>query len=145
MDFGIPAQRALSIEVPIFKGKGDIRNCSCHRAVKFLEHGLKVLENRLSRIVSVDQRQLEFMRERGTTDAVFIWRRMQEEYHVKGKKLYMCFVDQEKAFYRVLWKVLEWAMNKKEIAEVLIRSVMSAWGNKDKGMSGFWVVRGVWG
>ena len=35
---------ALSIVVPIFKGKGDIRNCSCYRAVKFLEHGMKVVE-----------------------------------------------------------------------------------------------------
>ena len=38
------------------------------------------------------------MPERGTIDAVFILRRMQEEYYAKGKKLYMCFVDLEKAF-----------------------------------------------
>ena len=35
---------------------------------------------------------------RGTIDAVLFLRRMQEEYHAKGKKLYMCFVDLEKAF-----------------------------------------------
>ena len=28
--FGIPAEWALSIVAPIFKGKGDIRNCSCY-------------------------------------------------------------------------------------------------------------------
>ena len=43
----------------------------------------------------------------GTIDAVFIKRRLQKEYHAKGKKLYMCFVDLEKAFYRVPTKVLE--------------------------------------
>ena len=32
---------------------------------------------------------------RGTIDAVFILRRMQEEYHANGKMLYMCFVNQE--------------------------------------------------
>ena len=32
---------------------------------------------------------------------------MQEEYHAKGKKLYMCFVDLEKAFDRVLRKGLQ--------------------------------------
>ena len=37
----------------------------------------------------------------------------------------MCFVDQEKAFDRVLRKVLEWAMRKKRIPDVLVRSVMS--------------------
>ena len=31
--------------------------------------------------------QIGFMPERGTIDAVFILRRMQEEYHAKGKKL----------------------------------------------------------
>ena len=39
-------------------------------------------------------------------------RRMQEEYFAKAKKLYMCFVDLEKAFARLPWKVLEWAMRK---------------------------------
>ena len=92
-------------------GKGQIRNCSCYRAVKLPEHGMKVVERlfgkRLHRIVSVDEVQFGFMNERGTTDAVFILGRMQDEYHVKGKKLYMCFVDLEKASDRVPRKVLE--------------------------------------
>ena len=65
--FGMPAELALSIVVAIFKGKGDIRNCSCYRAVKHLEHDMKVvervLEKRLDRIVSVDEMQFEFMPE----------------------------------------------------------------------------------
>ena len=43
--------------VPIFKGKGDIMNCSCYGAVKLLEHGMKVVEmvlgKKLCRIVTV--------------------------------------------------------------------------------------------
>ena len=42
--FGMPAVWALSIVVPIFKGKGDIRNCSGYGAVKLLEHGTKVVK-----------------------------------------------------------------------------------------------------
>ena len=41
--FGMPAEWALSMVVPIFKRKGDIRNCSCYRAAKLLEHGMKVV------------------------------------------------------------------------------------------------------
>ena len=46
--------------------------------------------------MSVDEMQFGFMPERGTIDAVFILRMLQEEYHAKGKMLYMCFVDLEK-------------------------------------------------
>ena len=37
----------------------------------------------------------------------------------------MRFVDLEKALHRVPKKLLEWAMRKKGIPEVLVRSVMS--------------------
>ena len=48
--------------------------------------------------MSVDEVQLGFMPERRKIDAVFILRRLQEKCHAKGKMLYMCFVDIEKAF-----------------------------------------------
>ena len=65
--------------------------------------------------MSVDEMQFGFMPERGTIDAVSILRSLQEEYHARGKKLYMCFVDLEKAFDRVPNNVFEWAMRKKGI------------------------------
>ena len=65
------------------------------------------------------------MPERGTIIAVLILARLQEDYHAEGKRLYICFVDPEKAFDRVPRKVLEWAMRKKGIPKVLVRSVMN--------------------
>ena len=44
--------------------------------------------------------QFGFMPGRRTTEALFVMRRMQEEYTDK-KKLYMCFVDIDKTFDRV--------------------------------------------
>ena len=69
--------------------------------------------------------QFSFMPGRGTTDALFVVRRMQEKHRDKKKKLYMCFVDIEKAFDRVSGKVKEWAMRKKGLPEVIVRAVMS--------------------
>ena len=80
----MPVECTLSIVVPIFKGKGDIINCSCHRAVKLIEYGMKVVERVLEKrlCVSVDEMQFGFMPERGAIDAAFIVR-MQKEHHAK--------------------------------------------------------------
>ena len=61
----------------------------------------RMLVKKLCRIVTVDEMQFGFMPEREIIDAVFILRKMHEEYHAEGKKLYMYFVDLEKAFDRV--------------------------------------------
>ena len=45
------AEWALSIVVPLFKGMGGIRYCSCYRAVKLLGHGMKVVERVLEKIL----------------------------------------------------------------------------------------------
>ena len=71
------------------------------------------------------ERKFGFMPGKVMIDAVFILRRLQEEYLVKEKKLYMCFVDLEKAFDRVPSKVLEWAIRKRCIPEAMVRAVMS--------------------
>ena len=68
-------------------------NCSCYGAVNLIEHGMKVvdgvLEKVLCRIVIVDEMQFGFMSESGTIDSVSILRWMQEEYHAIGQKLYV--------------------------------------------------------
>ena len=46
-------------------------------------------------LVNLKGMQFGFMPGKATVDAIFIVRRMQEEYQKKDKKLYMCFVDME--------------------------------------------------
>ena len=46
----------------------------------------------------------------------------------------MCFVDMEKAFDRVPRKVMEWAMRKKSLPEVMVRAVMSLYDGAKTGM-----------
>ena len=50
---------------------------------------------------------------------------MQENFRVKGKKLYFGFVDLEKAFDRVPREVISWAMRKLGGEEWLVSAVMS--------------------
>ena len=125
----MPVEWALSIVDPILKEKGDIRNCRCNRDVKLIEHGMKVVERVLERkhhrIVTVNEMKFSFMPGRGTIDTVFILRRMQKGYHAKGKKFYICIVDLEKAFDRIQRNMLQWAMSKKGIPEVMAISVIS--------------------
>ena len=69
--------------------------------------------------------QFGFLPGKGTIDEVFILRWIQEEYLAKQKKLYMCFVDLEKAFDRVTRTLVEWAMRKKGIPQALVGAVIS--------------------
>ena len=75
---------------------------------------------------------------------------MQEEHQAKDKRMYICFVDLEKTFDRVPRKVMEWAMRKKGLPEILVKAVMSLYeGTETKvrvgsGLSeGFFVKVGV--
>ena len=115
--------------VSIFKGKGDVMSCGSHNGVKLLEHAMeiveRVLERRIRTLVNLNKMQFEFMPGNGTADAIFIVRRMQEKYQKKDKKLYVCIVDMKKAFERVPRKVMEWAMRKKGLSEVIVRADMS--------------------
>ena len=107
----IPESWQMSELVLIYKGKGDVLECSSSRGIKLLEHGMKVaervLERRLRQTVEVDKMKFGFRPGTGTTHAIFIARQLQERYRGKHRELWWAFVDLEKAFDRVLRKVVE--------------------------------------
>ena len=112
-------------------------DCGAYRGVKLQEHAMKiverVLENRIRGLVTIDHMQFGFTPGKGTTRALFMLGRLQEEFRGREKKLYMCFVDLEKAFDRVPRKVMEWALRKKGLAEVLVQAVMTLYeGSRTK-------------
>ena len=72
--------------------------------------------------VKIDAMQFGFMPGKGSPDAIFTVRQMQEKYGCKGKKLYFAFVDLEKAFDK---STQRWALRKAGVEEWLVKAVMA--------------------
>ena len=125
----VPDEWNESYIINLFKGKGDTFECGNYRGLKLLDVLQKVLERILVIIIrkqiSIDGMQFGFMPGRGTTDAIFILRQMQEKYVGKKRDLFFAFVDLEKAFDRIPRKVLWWAMRSLGISEWVIKTVQS--------------------
>ena len=71
----------------------------------------RILDCLMRQLVSIDDSQFGFVPGRGTTDAIFVVRQLLE-YLAANKRLYMAFVDLQKAFDRVPRKVIRWALRK---------------------------------
>ena len=96
-----------------------------YRGLKLIEQVMKVLERVVEGLVRQRVEIDGFMSGRGTTDAIFIVRQLQEKHLAANKPLYMAFVDLEKAFDRVPRDVIWWAMRKLGIDEWLVCLVQS--------------------
>ena len=85
-----------------------------YRGLKLREQVMKVLERivdgLIRQVVSTDDSKFGFVPGRGTTDAIFVVSQLQEKYLAANKRLYMAFVDLEKASDRVPRKVIWWAL-----------------------------------
>ena len=132
-DGKVPTDWEESFILCLYKGKGDALDRGSYRGLKLTEQVMKVLERILDTIireqVSIDESQFGFVPGRGTTDAIFVVRQLQEKYMAVNKNLYMAFVDLEKAFDRVPRKVIWWAMRKLGVDEWIIRAVQAMYAN----------------
>jgi len=119
----IPSDWRKSWMVKVYKGKGD----GSYRGIKLLDHAMKVLErvieNRVKSKVCINDMQFGFRSGRGTTDAIFIVRQIQERFLEKKKDLWMAFVDLEKAFDRVPREVVWWALRRLGVEEWLVKVI----------------------
>ena len=61
----------------------------------------RILQRQIHTLISLNKMQFGFMPGKEIADGIFIVWKMQENYQKKNNKLYMCFVDMEKAFNRV--------------------------------------------
>ena len=108
----IPESWQMSELVPIYKGKGDVLECSSSRGIKLLEHGMKVaervLERRLRQAVEIDKIQFKGIETLQVDDDGMksrpkkIWREvLREDMREKG----LC---REDAWDRSRWRKMLW-------------------------------------
>ena len=114
--YQMPEDRMSSTLVPVFKGKGEPLECGSYRAIKLLEHAMKivgrVLESRLREQVNISSMQFGFTPGNCTTDEIFVVWEVQEKYMAKANSFYYAFVDLEKAYDRVPREVTRSSMRR---------------------------------
>ena len=83
-DGKVPTDWEESFIVCLYKGKGDALDRGNYRGLKLTEQAMKILERivdgLIRQVVSIDDSQFGFVPGRGTTDAIFVVRQLQEKY-----------------------------------------------------------------
>ena len=78
--------------VCLYKGKGGALDRGSYCGLELTEHVMKILERivdgLIKKVVSADNSQFGFVPGRGTTDAIFVVKQLQEKYLAANKRLY---------------------------------------------------------
>ena len=132
-DGKVPSDSEQSFIVCFYMGKGDVLERGNYRGLKLTEQVMKVLERIVDgfirQLVSIDDSQFCFVPGRGTTDAIFVVRQLQEKYLAANKRLYMASVDLEKASDRLPRRVIWWALRNLGVEEWIVRLVQGMYAN----------------
>ncbi|ETN83858.1 hypothetical protein NECAME_07150 [Necator americanus] len=114
-----------SVTVPVWKGKGDIADCTSYRPIRLLCHTMKVfervLEARLRKIVSVSLNQCGFVKDCSTINAIHAARILLEKHREKNRSVHLTFLDLEEAFDRVPHELLWMSIRSHRVPEEYVR------------------------
>ena len=79
----MPDEWTRSLLVPMYKGKGDIKECGNSSGIKLMSHSMKlwkkIIEARIRKEVTIAEQQFGFVPGRNTTDAIFCLRMLLEK------------------------------------------------------------------
>ena len=87
----------------------------------------RIVDSLIRQVVSIHDSQ--FVSGRGTTDAIFVIRQLQEKYLAANKRLYVAFVDLEKAYDQVPRKVILWALRKLGVDKWIVCLLQGMYSN----------------
>ena len=112
----VPKEWKIGCIVPLYKGKGDPLECKNNRGISLLSVPGKLYGRILiERVVEnsegqVGEEQSGFRKGRSCADQIFVLRQLCEKMKEKGKRVWVAFMDLEKAYDRVdrdaLWQVM---------------------------------------
>ena len=130
----IPKDWEEILILTLYKGKVEALDRGNYRGLKLTDQVMKLIERVLDpsicKMVNIDHMQLGFVPGRGTTDAIFIFRQLQEKHFAANKPLYIASVDLEIAFDRVPRKVLSsWALRSGGVEEWAKRIIQGMYTN----------------
>ena len=129
----VPSDWEQSFIVCLYKGKGHALERGNNNGLKLTEQVMKILERIVDgfirQLMSIDISQLGFVPGRGTTGTIFVVRQLQEKYLATNKRLYIAFLNLEKAFDRVPQKVIWWALRKLGVEEWIVPLVQGMYVN----------------
>ena len=101
----MPDKWRKSVLVPLYKDKGEIKECGNYWRIKLMSHTIKlwdkIIEARIRKNVTIAEKQFWFMPGRSTTDAIFCLRMLSEKWTVGQKAVHYAFIDLEKVYDRV--------------------------------------------
>ena len=105
-DGKVPSDWEQSFIVCLYKRKEDALERGNYRGLMLTEQVMNVLERivdgLIRQLVSRDDSQFGFVPGRGTTDAIFVVRQLQEKYLAANKRLHMAFVDWRRLLIKYL-------------------------------------------
>ena len=103
----IPEDWEMSFILDLYKSKGDALNRGNYIGLKLTEHVMKVMERivdgMIREMIAIDEMQFAFVPGRGTTDAIFIIRQLQEKFlsrkDLNDKDSVLCFCWPGESFW----------------------------------------------
>ena len=77
---------------PLYKGKGNMTECTNYRGIKLMCHGIKLydrlVEDRLRQVIEISSTQYGFQQGKSTTEPIVALRMMQEKHLEKRQNLH---------------------------------------------------------